>query len=289
MLSVDVFIFPWADDYFATSVVEALDPCKKSLERLELDFGSRHESDPCFRFLPSMRTFTSLKTLYLTQGAIGNHQCADDVPEDAFTRLLTSSIEELQITRFGEPYRLAILDLAEQTAAGAYPNLAHVRLIGRDYDESRVLGFINGQAFLTFASGQGISQLPPGLSRILTYMMWASIGRTESTDQLLIDEEREEEVEHQEASEEDGSDPFRITDFHYDWVRFGQRCVNYNDFTSQIARCVKDNSVILLTTALRYLTVRKRIQRVFSKEFVEFECAAVEIQDGVHRRKVAYL
>lgn len=144
-------------------MVEALEPCKKSLEKLDLEFGFDHEGDRSFRSLPSMKTFTSLKTLYLTQGAIGNHTRVDDVSRDAFTKLLTSSIEELHITTFHDAYRYAVLDLAEQTAAGAYPNLLHVRLVGRDDGVSQSGESVSGQAFLKFARGQdeaGLDNLP---------------------------------------------------------------------------------------------------------------------------------
>lgn len=273
-------------------MVEALEPCKKSLERLELDFGLRHESDPCFRSLPSMKSFTSLKTLYLTQGAIGNHEWADDVPEDAFTKLLTSSIEELRIRKFLDAYKYAVLNFAEQTAAGAYPNLEHVRLIGweeedDDDDESGWLGVIYGKAFLTFASGQDVSQLP--VKNIETNIVGIDLDNEVSTHQLLFGEEREEEAEDQEASEETGSEAgsFGLT-HHYDWVRFGRRCLEDNDFKSQIARCVKEKSVIFLTTALQYLPLRQKIQRLFSEKYVVLECVTVEVLGDGKIIQVAY-
>lgn len=154
-------------------MVEALEPCKKSLETLDLEFGFDHEGDRSFRSLPSMKTFTSLKTLCLTQGAIGNHTRVDDVSRDAFTKLLTSSIEELQITMFHDAYGYAVLDFAEQTAAGAYPNLLHVRLAGWDYGVSEPGEFVSGQAFLKFARGQDEA----GLDNLPHQQDWVLLGR----------------------------------------------------------------------------------------------------------------
>jgi hypothetical protein len=284
---------------FVPIVVEALEPCRKSLERLSLDFGWQVEDvGGSFRFLPSMKAFTALRTLHLHQRVVGLPPCSflfwtaskHVFDEDAFTKILPRSIETLHITRFHDAYGRAVFRVAKQAAAGAYPQLKYVRLIRAPYKASGAdepdhpdhPGSMAGRRFLAFARGQEAPRLAMDSSDSGKHLLNIDPSQVLPGDEENADDD--DGVSGDSASGYGGYDffPRRPTDRDHkrEWVEFCRHCLHDRDFKTTIMRSVSYapfHPTISLNSALKHFPLRNRIRMLFSEANVRFECVEVGV------------
>ncbi|KAI3394714.1 hypothetical protein diail_2300 [Diaporthe ilicicola] len=140
----------------AHDVVTLLEPFKQQLEVLDLNFTGFpgfYKLEPT-RPIRSLAAFTTLKSVRLEQACLGMppKPDVDDISamseeeiaaqresEIAYIKtvlvnlLPCKSLEFLQIDEFSDEYDYAVVELARHASLERYPNLKHVRLIGKDH------------------------------------------------------------------------------------------------------------------------------------------------------------
>lgn len=256
---------------FTFTVVEGLSLVKKVLKRLVLDFGTVHKAQDSFRLLPSMKHFTALRTLHVTQGELGRLL---DHERQNLSETLPKFIEELFIKDFDEYSRKVVLDLAKRVSAGQYPNFKHLRLLGKKKD------FMEGDSFLA-------------LMRIQEHLQHGGEGggggldsTDAQTDELQSDEEGDDEEGDQEESED--SDPDALSSIFSDrmtfrqlWVEVCHRCLSDNVLMSSIVPHVEEGSRISIRIALDSVPLRSKVRTLFSKANAKFECVGLVIRGSV--------
>jgi hypothetical protein len=275
--------------HFILSVVVALDPSKKTLEKLILDLGMIHQVNLFFGHLQPMRSFTTLRTMHLSQGVIGYFESAYDSYRKPLTVLLPRSIEDLVITDFDRFYGKAVLGLAKEAATGKYPNLKRVRLIR----ERACRGFMSGKSFIAFATGQDASpEVNDGHGGYIDM----------DPHEPRCDDEEEEKEEKEDDDdggdvedgdgEEDESESEDISPAWWawwagvglahtqEWMEFGRRCLSDRDLMFEIACHVEEDSTIYLRPTIDPGRLRKKARMLFSKANVKFECVGVEVTAG---------
>lgn len=257
---------------FTLTVVQGLCQTQKTLKRLVLDFGPRHNTEfSIFRPLSPLVHFTALRTLHVTQGELGYDS---QLHRESLSDILPKFMEELLIDNFNDSSRQVLCDLAKRVSAGKYPNLKHVRLKGL-YRRSE-----KGSAFLAsmkdeLENGDGSGGLD-------------SINTDVQTDHLQADGEGEDEEESEGMSEysdiDSGFEDWIAVD--QEWGAVIRRCLNDNVLMSSIAHRIREHSFLSLYTALNTAPRRNKARMLFSKTNVKFECVGVVIErnleGGIH-------
>lgn len=234
-------------------MVEGLRPSKKTLKLLCLKFGSEHNTESnIFRPLPPIVDFTALRALHVTQGELGYPFAR---PRESLSDMLPKSMKRLFIDDVDMKSRKMLLDLAKRASAGQYPNLKHVRLKGF------VRQSMNGSSFL--ASMQDDLE---------------DVEDDGGLDGTNTDGQGEDE-------EDSGSDTdWSFHDFmtsDEEWGEVIRRCLNDHVLMSSITHHVRDDSQMMLYSALNFAPLRRKVRALFSRAGVKFECVAVVIKNGV--------
>ncbi|KAJ0124534.1 hypothetical protein J7T55_005872 [Diaporthe amygdali] len=216
-----------------------------------------------FRPLPSLTSFTALRTLFLSQGTIRFFQPPDEVtPMDSLIRLLPKSIEKLSIKDFSEDSRATVLELAKQTRAGEFPNLRQVRLIGNE-----IPSMMTGSSFLFLANEE---QGEDSGNEYITSVIHMSDEGVDCS-QTLNEEDHElsgDDISDWALYEEDMS-------FDQHWVDVFDRCQSDHAFLFSIVRHVQRHSEVVLYAALTSATLRRKVRKLFAEANVKFECVGV--------------
>ncbi|KAG6354719.1 hypothetical protein INS49_004737, partial [Diaporthe citri] len=251
----------------ATDVVEGLRQNKKILKRLNLDFGSRHNTEiEFFRPLPPIMDFTALTTLHVTQGELGYDFAWR---RESLSDTLPKSIGKLFIDDFDMGSRHLVLDLAKRVSVGQYPNLKHVRLKGLHRHSMSGISFLASmQDDLEYGDGgDGFD----------------STNTDIQVDYIQPDGEGEDE-ENNEAVSGDSDTDSSFHDFltsDEEWGEVIRLCLSDHVLMSSIARQVRDDSQMMLYSALDSVPLRKKVRALFSRANVKFECVGVVIKESV--------
>lgn len=256
------------------AVAEGLDPFKENMRRLILDFGKYHEKRPFFRSLPSMKTFTALRIMHLSQAVVGDLWTLNEGVRRSLTEMLPESLEELFIHKFDEKSTRAVLDLATQVSAGRFPNLKLVRVIG-----DVPIGHIRGSTFLQFANALDAAQSSDD----------DDDDDNEDDFYSTVVDLQSNSLQPVAAGEDQGvpenSDPDSTLDeripHQMEWDEFKSHCYMDNVFRSSITRHVQESSGLSLRTAFNTVRLRRNVRMLFWKANVKFECVGIVIEGSV--------
>lgn len=213
-----------------------------------------------------MKTFTALRTMHISKRVAGRAR-------ESLITMLPRSIEELFIDEFREDFKHAVLDLAEQAAAGQFPNLKHVRLIKGIW-----AGFMWGKTFLDFASRVDALEasdndvndfdiVDSGADEVFLQPMLQRVGKL-----------KEEQVS-------DGSDSdLSLDELKRENIDVSRRLLKDNVLRASIARHTDEHehSSLWLQSSLisRPFKLKREVRMLFSKANVKFESVGVEIYSG---------
>lgn len=258
--------------FLALTVVEALEPCKETLEILILNFAP-YDADPCFRSLSPVKSFTSLRTIIIDQDTF---RIRGQPGRDNLFKLLPSSIEILGIEDFVEDFNHAILEFASHLAEGEYPNLRCVSLVPGGPNDWLSPDHMSGKSFHRFARGQDAPRLEahsdhPGIEGIdiNPYQRLPGEGREGDADDREVSEDGGLEVDAGAALDPD--DERR----QQEWVWFGRRCLTDSDLMSDLVRRIHEDSIICIRSSLRDISLRKKIRLLLLETNVQLDCAEV--------------